>query len=737
MMDLQDSNLDLSLLNCAQQGAVKDTEGPCLIIAGPGSGKTRVLTYRIAYLVLAVGVPPYQICALTFTKKAAIEMKKRLEELMGEQAKKIWIGTFHSVFARILRQEADALGFTPDFSIYDSDDSKSLLKKIIKELGLDEKRYPPSYLIKRIGEAKRHFMLAADYLDNLTWQEEDRAIRMPHLYMIYRHYEARCRGANAMDYDDLLLHTHLLFKAHPEVRSRYQEQFDYLLIDEFQDTDPIQYAILRQLAVKTNNIAIIGDDAQSIYAFRGADRRNIDNFKRDYPETKIFKLEQNYRSTQKIVAAANALIKHNPHHPKTLFTENEAGAPILLLPMFNPIEEAIFIADAITKRLQNPGTTYDDFAIIYRSNFQSRILEETLMRRNIPYQLIGSLSFYQRQEIKDFLAYLHLVVNPNHEEALRRAINVPKRNIGPITLQKIYTYAREQAITPWEAIQQSKHWLTGQVGDRVAAFAALIDGCRARLAIDDAYTIAKDIAHRAGLIKLWESDTSLQGANRYENVKALLEAISQFKVDGEQASLTTFLEEVTLFTAMEEEERSSHRVKLMTAHKAKGLEFTYVYMIGLEEGIFPSSPALQSRQAIEEERRLFFVALTRAKKELTLTCTENRYHYGENTSPIPSRFLKELNLPEESLPGLWKKETQPPTTGQLPRKLVKATSTSSAPMPRLRIGMTIAHPIFGKGEITAIDEQRGRTRLIVNFFRQGQKTLMLPFAKIKVCSPAS
>ncbi|MEM9569486.1 MAG: UvrD-helicase domain-containing protein [Bacteroidota bacterium] len=744
-------SIDLSSLNDAQKKAVMDTQGPCLVIAGPGSGKTRVLTYRIAYLVRAQQIPPYRIMVLTFTKKAAEEMKKRLENILGEPANQFWIGTFHSVFGKILRIEAEAIGFSSDFSIYDTNDSKSLLKKIIKELNLDSKMYLPNKLLRRISKAKQFFMSAADYTNHKIWKEEDKRRKLENLHQVYTYYERRCRAANAMDFDDLLFLTYQLFRDREDILHKYQQRFDYLLVDEFQDTDPVQYHIIKSLAAEHKNLCVVGDDAQSIYAFRGAEVKHILSFCHTFSNAKKYKLQQNYRSTQQILQAANALIQHNKgQHRKALFTTNEIGAPVEIISANDSMAEAYTVIDELITKANKKelAVDYNDFAILYRTNHQSRLLEEILIKKDIPYQIIGNISFFQRKEIKDVLAYLQLIVNPQNEEALMRAINQPKRNIGPKTLEKIYQYAKEKGCSVWEAITKIKEWMSVQVAEKIAQFAQLINGQRALLAQENAHTIAKQTIVASGLKKLFQADLSLDQTPRYEYVEELLNSLQNFvATHGEEATLTLFLEEIALMTHHDTKDNPNQpRVKLMTAHKAKGLEFPYVYIIGMEEDIFPSSFSVGTAKELEEERRLFFVAITRAQRELMISYADHHYQNQEITATTPSRFLKELNV---NGPHLYKTQSKPSWSSVLNPNTPEAKSYRPAgyPAPRQRsyrnqkgfsiaeisafkIGQYVIHPVFGEGIIQALDGTGDHKKAIVQFLQGGSKTLMLRFAKL-------
>ncbi len=631
-------------LNTAQQLAVVHTEGPCLIIAGPGSGKTHVLVHRIAHMIQNNHVKPHSLMVLTFTRKAANEMQKRLGDLLQGQSYGYWIGTFHSVFCRILRYEANLLGFSSNFSIYDGDDSKNLIKRIIKEYNLNEKIYKPIAILYRIREAKKAMIDATNYAKHGEWQEEDNAYRIPDFHKVYTAYQIRCKEANAMDYDDLLLYTYDLFKTHPDVLAKYQKRFQYILVDEYQDTDKVQDTIIKALAYEHKNLCVIGDDAQSIYSFRGADVHNILSFTTIFPDARVFKLEQNYRSTQHIVNVANTLIENNTQHKKRLYTHNEIGNPVRIISLFNDLEEASFVATSIAKKHDQEAINYNDCAILYRNNHQSRAIEEALMQKNIPYQILGSISFYQRQEIKDVLAYLQLIGNPNNEEALIRAINQPKRSIGNVTLQKARIYAVENNITFWQALQQASQWITGQVAQRIQAFVTLMMDHQRMLEDANAHKIADSIVKKSGLWQQLQTDMSAEGRSRHDNVIELLDSIQVFCEREEMSSLVDFLENIALMTEVDEEEQHTiARVKLMTIHKAKGLEFKYVYIVGMEEYICPGTNAIKTGMGLEEDRRLFFVAITRAQKELTITHAEHRHLYGHTISSHPSRFLNELD----------------------------------------------------------------------------------------------
>ncbi|WP_409024739.1 ATP-dependent helicase [Flectobacillus sp. BAB-3569] len=639
----------LAGLNEPQQAAVQHTTGPLMIIAGAGSGKTRVLTYRTAYL-LDKGVDPFQILLLTFTNKAAGEMRVRVEKAVGNDAKNIWMGTFHSVFAKILRFEGKHLGYTSDFSIYDTDDSKSLLKSIIKERGLDDKVYKPNVVFNRISGAKNRLIGPDEYLNNPIIQADDAAAKLPEIGRLYKLYTLRCFQANAMDFDDLLFNTNVLFRDHPVVLDKYQRKFQYIMVDEFQDTNVSQYLIIKKLAAMHNNLAVVGDDAQSIYAFRGANIDNILNLEKDYPNLVTIKLEQNYRSTNSIVQAANSVIAKNKNQlKKNVFTENEEGSPIELIKAASDNEEGRLIATNIFEAKMALGLRNTDFAILYRTNAQSRAFEEALRKLNIKYRIVGGLSFYQRREIKDLLSYLRFVINQKDIEAFKRIINLPKRGIGDTTIARIEITAAEQQKSVWEIVSNIRQYQAGRFAETIEGFADLIKSfiLMTQVPNKDAYEIASHVAKASGLLKELHEDKTVEGLSRYENVQELLNSIKQFvdNPDTEDHSLASFLQTVSLLTTADEDDPDgdNDRVTMMTIHGAKGLEFNHVYVAGMEEDLFPSQMMLQSRADLEEERRLFYVAITRAEKKLVMSYAESRYQYGRLKPCEPSRFLDEID----------------------------------------------------------------------------------------------
>lgn len=742
----------LDELNPAQQEAVLNTQGPSMIIAGAGSGKTRVLTYRIARLI-EEGAEPFNILSLTFTNKAAREMRNRIEKIVGHNARNIWMGTFHSVFARILRAEAEKLGFTSNFTIYDTDDSKSLIKTILKEQYLDDKIYKPTTVLSRISSAKNRLISANEYLNNAVIQADDAAAMRPEIGRIFKIYQDRCFKAGAMDFDDLLYNTNKLFKEHADVLNKYQNRFQYVLVDEFQDTNLCQYNITRRLAAKNRNITVVGDDAQSIYAFRGADIQNILNFEKDYPELKIFKLEQNYRSTKTIVNAANCIISRNKEQlKKDVWTSNDDGCLIEVLKAGSDNEEGNLVASSIFEEKMNNQLRNNDFAILYRTNSQSRAMEEALRRRNIKYRVVGGLSFYQRKEIKDVLAYLRFALNHNDEQAFKRIINLPKRGIGDTTVAKIVVFADEQGIPLWESLQHAGHYLGGRSVGSLADFVTQIKMFTKLSETKDAYEAAKEIANSSGLLKELYEDKTIEGLNRFENVQELLNGIKEFVDDPEkpEKNLAAFLQEVSLLTdADNEKDGDDDKVTMMTIHSSKGLEFKHVYIVGLEEDLFPSQMMLNSRQDLEEERRLFYVAITRAEHKLNLSFATTRYRFGRLKPCEPSRFLLEmdqryLNLarkisnPAEKRPEPVKYtkisaspvNARPKAAAHVPSADFKPSDTSN-----LQQGMKVEHPKFGFGIVKGMDINGTDRKALVEFDNFGEKTLILSFAKLKILNP--
>ena len=654
-------------LNEGQRNAVLYNDGPSLVIAGAGSGKTRVLTYKIAYL-LENGYQPWNILALTFTNKAAREMKERIARQVGpERARHLWMGTFHSMFLRILHVEAGYIGFTSQFTIYDTADSKSLIRSIIKEMGLDEKVYKPGMVQARISNAKNHLVSPAGYANNKEAYEGDRAAKVPALRDIYQRYWERCRQADAMDFDDLLFYTFLLFRDHPEVLARYQEQFRYILVDEYQDTNFAQHSIVLQLAKNHQHVCVVGDDAQSIYSFRGADIDNILYFTKVYPDTKVFKLEQNYRSTQTIVRAANSLIEKNQWQiRKEVFSEKEKGEAIGVYQAYSDVEEGDIVVNKIAELRREKRYAYSDFAILYRTNAQSRIFEEAMRKRSMPYRIYGGLSFYQRKEIKDVIAYFRLIVNPNDEEAFKRVINYPARGIGDTTLNKLVVAATDHNVSLWTVLNDPIGYalpVNNGTAKKLSDFRELISGFIERNVKLSAEEIAAAVVKESGIVSTLFQDRSVEGISKQENLQELLKGIAEFceirREEGtEHVSLADFLSEVSLLTDQDnDKEEQANKVTMMTVHAAKGLEFRNVFVVGLEEDLFPSAMSKDNPRAVEEERRLCYVAMTRAKEKLTLTNARQRMLFGRTTPNAPSRFLNEI--PAENVNWLSKPSAEP------------------------------------------------------------------------------
>jgi DNA helicase-2/ATP-dependent DNA helicase PcrA len=643
-------------LNPAQRAAVEHTDGPTMVIAGAGSGKTRVLTVRIAHLMAAKGVDPFRILALTFTNKAAREMKERIGKILGQQgsteARNLWMGTFHSVFARILRAEADKLGYPKDFTIYDTDDSRSVIKGILKEWQLDDKLYKPSQVHARISIAKNNLIGPVEYLNNAELMAGDASVGREKMGEIYQAYAMKCFRAGAMDFDDLLFNTALLFRDHPEAMLKYQNRFQYLLVDEYQDTNLVQYNIVRTLAARHENLTVVGDDSQSIYSFRGANIQNILNFRSDYPDHKIFKLEQNYRSTKTIVGAANSLIEKNKDQiKKTIWTSNDEGEKIRVHRALSDNEEGAYVAHSIFETRMQQQVPNKDFAILYRTNAQSRSMEEALRKLNIPYRIYGGLSFYQRKEIKDLISYFRLVCNPRDEEALKRVINYPARGIGQTTVDKLQVASAAHNMPIWDLLTQHPELVDVHSGTRKALgeFVTMIQGFQAQLPNHSAAILGEEIARRSGILKELFTDKTPEGVSRYENIQELLAGMKEFsdaQAEGTDLprTLSDFLIDVALLTdADNEDPNDTDRVSLMTIHASKGLEFPYVHVVGLEEELFPNMMAVQSRADLEEERRLFYVAITRAEKRCTLSYAMSRYKWGNLTASEPSRFIDEID----------------------------------------------------------------------------------------------
>ena len=622
--------------------------GPMIVIAGAGSGKTRVLTYKIAYL-MTQGVDPFNILALTFTNKAAREMKERIANIVGDEAKNLWMGTFHSVFARILRIEAHKIGYTSNFTIYDSDDSQKLVARIIKELNLDKEQYKYKIIFSRISSMKNNFISANQYINDDDMLLSDKISNRPKFHDIYKQYVERCFKAGAMDFDDLLLKTNELLNSYPDTLSKYQNIFRYILVDEYQDTNHSQYLIIRSLSDKFQNICVVGDDAQSIYSFRGANINNILNFQKDFPDSKIFRLEQNYRSTKNIVNAANSIIEYNQKRlKKNVWTNNESGEKISVNKLLTDGEEGRFVASSIFENKMQSQMKNSDFAILYRTNAQSRSFEDALRKKNIPYRVYGGLSFYQRKEIKDVLAYLRLLINKDDEEAFKRIINFPARGIGLTTLNKIAIEAKNKSVSDYTFLKnysKSSFILNNSTKNKLLEFVVMIESIKAKLQSLDVFEITKEVLKQSGLYNLYKNDESMEGVNRIQNIEELLNGIKDFveNNDKNQVSVSTFLQDVALATDQDNENNDNNKVALMTIHLAKGLEFPFVYIVGLEENLFPSAMNLNSRTDLEEERRLFYVALTRAEKKIYLSYVLSRYRWGKPVDSEKSRFIDEIN----------------------------------------------------------------------------------------------
>ena len=726
----------LQQLNDSQRDAVLYCDGASLVIAGAGSGKTRVLTYKIAWL-LEQGMKPWQILALTFTNKAAREMKERIGRLVGdEHARYLQMGTFHSVFARILRAEADKIGYSSNFTIYDQTDARSLVKAIIKELGLDDKVYKPSSVADRISMAKNHLLLPQQYAQS-AWASDDAQQKRPQVSNIYIRYAERCRQANAMDFDDLLVQTWLLFHHHEDIRQKYVEKFQFVLVDEYQDTNYAQQAIVYQLTKERQKVCVVGDDAQSIYSFRGANIDNILNFQSQYQNARLFKLEQNYRSTQLIVQAANSLIRRNERQiPKNVFSKNEHGERLQLKPAYSDKEEAIIVTQDIKRIRRQDHCAWSDFAILYRTNSQSRSFEEQMRKDNIPYRIYGGLSFYQRKEIKDVIAYFRLIANPDDEEAFKRIVNYPARGIGDTTVGKIVQTAQTYGVSLWQVIKEpvlfpmevSKGTMT-----KLQNFRELIEGWITRLDTEDAYTLGHDIIMNSGISKDIYSGRNPEDISRQENLEEFLSGMQDFVESrreedlADQFFLPDFLQEVALLTDLDSDDGDSNdKVTLMTIHSAKGLEFPTVFVVGLEENIFPSPMCTNSMRELEEERRLLYVAITRAEKHCILTCAQNRWRYGRMEYDTPSRFIHDID--PELLQVL---------SDGVPEKPIERSRSEWAmatdPNPcELREGLRIEHQRFGIGTVTRIEGSGENTKATVEFKNAGTKQLLLKFAKFKI-----
>lgn len=731
-------------LNSSQKEAVLHPKGPCLVIAGAGSGKTRVLTYRIAHLIKQ-GIDPFSILALTFTNKAAKEMKNRIEGIVGTEARSLWMGTFHSIFARILRTEGYKIGYPPNFVIYDTQDSKNLIKAIVKEQNLDPKLYKENFVFNRISNAKNRLISPLEYKNNPILQEEDSSSLRPMIAEIYKIYSERCFKSQAMDFDDLLFNTNTLFSEHVDILNKYQQLFQHVLIDEFQDTNYCQYLITKRLASVSRNIFVVGDDAQSIYAFRGAEIRNILKFEDDFDDLKTIKLEQNYRSTKTIVNAANSVIEKNKSKiSKEVWTDNEDGELISVKKSFSDNEEGKIVSNLIFEEKNRNQLTNSNFAVLYRTNSQSRSIEEALRRIGLKYKVFGGVSFYQRKEVKDLIAYLRFSINQNDEQSFRRIINYPRRGIGQTSVDKIITISNNENISLWDVIQRSSELLNSRINNLLTPFKDLIIAFSNFSKNNDAYTTASHIASNSGLLKeLWD-DRSIEGISRYENVQELLNSIKEFldNDDNKNKKLEDFLQEISLMTDQDKEDDSNEEyISLMTIHMAKGLEFSVVFIVGVEEDLFPSQMMISSREDLEEERRLFYVAITRAMKKLYLTYSSTRYRYGMLKDCEKSRFIKEIspayldfdnfNTNRSLVSNVLKEKKR----NLSPIKKVSTNNSSSiksSNIDDLIEGVNVKHEIFGIGTIKKVDNHSNQKKAIVNFKNVGEKTLLLNFAKLKV-----
>ncbi|MFY0604482.1 MAG: UvrD-helicase domain-containing protein [Flavobacteriaceae bacterium] len=767
----------LDSLNPAQKQAVLQKDGPMIIIAGAGSGKTRVLTYRIAHL-MNNGVDAFNILSLTFTNKAAREMKERIASVVGtSEAKNLWMGTFHSVFARILRAESDKLGFPSNFTIYDTQDSVRLITAIIKEMGLDKERYKPKQVLNRISSFKNSLITVRAYFNDSDLQEADLMASRPKVGEVYKEYVERCFKSGAMDFDDLLLRTNELLARFPEVLAKYQDRFRYIMVDEYQDTNHSQYIIVRALADRFQNICVVGDDSQSIYSFRGANIQNILSFQKDYPDVKTFKLEQNYRSTKNIVNAANSVIEKNKTKlDKEVWTSNDDGESIKVMRTISDGEEGRFVAQSIFDNKMNLQLKNDQFAILYRTNAQSRAMEDALRKKDIKYKIYGGISFYQRKEIKDILSYLRLLINPNDEEALKRIINYPTRGIGATTIDKLTIAANHYKKSIFEILKHlDKIDLKINAGTKTKLqnFLNMILRLQIEAQTKNAFEIADIVVKETKLIKDLESDGTPEAVSKVENVQELLNGIKDFITDkietGEDASLPIFLEDVALATDFDSDKKDdTPRVSLMTIHLAKGLEFPYVYIVGLEENLFPSAMSMNTRSELEEERRLFYVALTRAEKQAYLTYAQTRYRWGKLTDGEPSRFLEEIDesfleylapkTPDRSVnrfidAGLFedapkKIRFQKPIQRQRvereqakkvvftpPKNLKKVSQTSSSTNlfdDKITVGNIVEHNRFGKGEVISLEGNGANKKAEIQFGTAGKKNLLLKFANLTV-----
>ncbi len=764
----------LNGLNESQLQAVENINGPVLVIAGAGSGKTRVLTIRIAHL-MNKGIPPSSILALTFTNKAAKEMKDRIAGIVGyDVAKYLWMGTFHSIFARILRTESESLGFPNSFTIYDTSDSKSLIRSIIKELELDDKTYKPGAIQARISNAKNNLITPNTYSQNKSALDYDKSVQMPRFIEIYREYVKKCKIAGAMDFDDLLLYTNQLFHQFPEILNKYQSRFSHILVDEYQDTNYAQYLIIKKLAEKNKNICVVGDDAQSIYSFRGARIENILNFKNDYPDYKTYKLERNYRSTQNIVNAANSIISNNVNRiKKVVYSENESGSKIKVIEAVSDTEEGIIVANEINQHRFIEQQQFSDYAILYRINAQSRIFEEQLRKLNLPYRVFGSTSFYERKEIKDIISYLRLTVNSRDNEAFKRIINYPARGIGETTLNKIESYASQQEKTLWE-ISSSADLINLSLNKgtitKINSFINLIREFQLMLNESTAYEIALTISRKTGILEDLYKDKTPENLSKFENIQELLNAIQDFTIsaieEGRPHKLENYLEEVSLLSDQDKkDDDDKNKITLMSVHSAKGLEFKNVFIVGMEENLFPSSMnGFMSPESLEEERRLFYVALTRAMKNVWVTYAKQRFKWGQFSFCEPSRFIREVDdrfmiLPSGSNMRIREREDtgmgflrrsnfrneipdMPPTRSSnesvissLSKRLSRITENNEThgqvSNETINVGDEVEHQRFGRGKVLEMEGEDSNKKATVLFQNAGRKQLLLKFARLK------
>jgi len=762
----------LNELNESQRNAVTYTDGASLVIAGAGSGKTRVLTYKIAYL-LKTGMHPGAILALTFTNKAAREMKERVAQMVGEKtARYLWMGTFHSIFSRILRAEAEHIGYSKHFTIYDSADSKSLIKSIVKEMKLDEKVYKHGFVQSKISYAKNNLITPDSYLANTDLLKSDTNSKIPRLKDIYKIYCNRCKQADAMDFDDLLMQTNVLFRNHPDILQKYQQIFSYVLVDEYQDTNFAQYLIVKKLAERHEHICVVGDDAQSIYSFRGANIDNILQFKKTYNNAQIFKLERNYRSTKTIVNAANSLIdKNTAQIRKTVFSEKETGLPIKVMSVFTDFEEGVVVANNISDLRYTNDYRFQDIAILYRTNAQSRVMEEALRKQNIPYRIYGGLSFYQRKEIKDVIAYCRLVCNPNDEEALKRIINYPARGIGDTTVNKLIDCAQLHAVSAWEVLSDMLRYnlaVNAGTANKLAKFRSMIDVFAQQVSTQNAYDLANSIVKTTGVISEAFHDRSPENMSKQENVQELLKAVHEYcefkQTEGEDtALLPDYLAEISLLTDQDtQKDADSDKVTLMTVHAAKGLEFKAVFIVGMEEDLFPSPFCTDSERELEEERRLFYVAITRAEERCFISFSKSRFRNGKTNFSNPSRFIKDIDVQFLEMPpennqkpsgsGDWdddleternrfqhssyKKPTVRAESVQTPKRLMKVENTAGAKIPlenaSIPVGVFVKHGVFGIGKVVETSVVNGNEKADIDFGEKGVKSLLLKFAKLEV-----